>query len=81
MLLLIENTSSHPLDLQHENDQIIFFPKNTISLLQPLHQGIILTFKVLYIRQIFTYILEQIKNNEYLTLINSWNNFYNSRLI
>lgn len=40
-----------------------------------MDQGIISTFKALYIKQAFTYILEQIENNESLTVIRAWKNF------
>ena len=75
MLLLIDNAPGHPQDLQHENVQVIFLPKNTTSLLQPLDQGIISTFKALYIKRAFTHILEQMENNESLTVIKAWKNF------
>lgn len=64
VLLLIDNAPGHPWDLQYENVEVKFLPKNTTSLLQPLDQGIISTPKALVIKRTFTYILEQIKNNE-----------------
>lgn len=74
-LLLIDNAPGHPQDLQHENVQIVFLPKNTTSLLQPLDQGIISTFKALYIKQTFRYILEQMENDGSLTLMDAWKKF------
>ncbi|XP_017797049.1 PREDICTED: tigger transposable element-derived protein 1-like, partial [Habropoda laboriosa] len=53
--LLIDNAPGHPQDLQHENVQVVFLPKNMTSLLQPLDQGIISTFKALYIKRTFSY--------------------------
>ena len=75
VLLLIDNAPSHPQDLEYENVEVKFLPKNTTSLLQPLDQGIISTFKALYIKRAFTYILEQMENNESLTVISAWKNF------
>ncbi|XP_046808186.1 tigger transposable element-derived protein 1-like [Lucilia cuprina] len=49
VLLIIFNAPGHPQDLEFENVQVIFLPKNTTSLLQPLDQGIISTFKTLYL--------------------------------
>ncbi|UYV69405.1 hypothetical protein LAZ67_6003482 [Cordylochernes scorpioides] len=74
VLLLIENVPGHPQDLEYENVKVKFLPKNTTSLLQPLDQGIISTFKALYIKRSFTYILEQMENNESLTVIRAWKN-------
>nr|XP_012148419.1 PREDICTED: uncharacterized protein LOC105663526 [Megachile rotundata] len=64
-LLLIDNAPGHPQDLHHENVQVVFLPKNTTSLLQPLDQGIISTFKAQYIKRTFRYILEQMENDEW----------------
>lgn len=75
VLLLIDNAPGHPQDLEYENVEVKFLPKNTTSLLQPLDQGIISTFKALYIKRAFTYILEQMENNESLTVISAWKNF------
>ncbi|UYV79516.1 TIGD1 [Cordylochernes scorpioides] len=75
VLLLIDNAPGHPQDLEYENVKVKFLPKNTTSLLQPLDQGIISTFKDLYIKRAFTYILEQMENNESLTVISAWKNF------
>ncbi|KFM76205.1 Transposable element Tc1 transposase, partial [Stegodyphus mimosarum] len=41
----------------------------------PLAQGIILTFKALYVKQTFRYILEQMENDESLTLLDAWKKF------
>ncbi|UYV83478.1 hypothetical protein LAZ67_23001151 [Cordylochernes scorpioides] len=75
VLLIIDNAPGHQQDLEYENVKVKFLPKNTTSLLQPLDQGIISTFKALYIKRAFTYILEQMENNESLTVISAWKNF------
>ncbi|UYV68171.1 hypothetical protein LAZ67_5003240 [Cordylochernes scorpioides] len=75
VLLLIDNAPGHPQDLKYENVKVTFLPKNTTSLLQPLDQGIISTFKALYIKRTFTYILEQMENNKSLTVISALKNF------
>lgn len=74
-LLLIDNAPGHPQDLHHENIQVVFLPKNTTSLLQPLDQGIISTFKALYIKRTFKYILEQMENDESLSISDAWKKF------
>ncbi|XP_067131436.1 tigger transposable element-derived protein 1-like [Centruroides vittatus] len=50
VLLILDNAPSHPIDLNHPSVEIAFSPRNTTSLLQPLDQGIVATFKLYYIR-------------------------------
>ncbi|GFV64591.1 tigger transposable element-derived protein 1 [Trichonephila clavipes] len=47
VLLVVDNAASHP-QLEHPNVQLVFLPPNTTSLIQPLDQGIIATFKKYY---------------------------------
>ncbi|GFT96056.1 tigger transposable element-derived protein 1 [Trichonephila clavipes] len=49
VLLIVDNAASHP-QLEHPNVQLVFLPPNTTSLIQPLDQGIIATFKKYYIK-------------------------------
>jgi hypothetical protein len=53
VVLIIDNAADHPTTLSSlcENVKIFFFPPNTTSLLQPMDQGTITTFKVYYIRK------------------------------
>ena len=44
-LLIIDNAPGHPTDLTHPNVQVVILPPNTTSIIQPLDQGIISTFK------------------------------------
>lgn len=47
VLLFIDNAPCHKVaDLNLENVKVKFLPANTTSILQPLDQGIIHTFKV-----------------------------------
>ncbi|XP_029655265.1 tigger transposable element-derived protein 1-like [Octopus sinensis] len=43
--LLIDNATCHAVSLKLSNVDVIFFPKNTSSLIQPCDQGIIKAFK------------------------------------
>lgn len=73
VLLLIDNAPSHPV-LDHPNIQVQFLPPNTTSLIQPLDQGIIATFKMYYIKQAFKYILDSIEERN-LTVMDAWKNY------
>ncbi|CAK9825672.1 Tigger transposable element-derived protein 1 [Anthophora retusa] len=74
VLLLVDNAPGHP-QLEHENVQVLFLPPNTTSLIQPLDQGIIATFKTYYIKRTFQYILDTLDRDKTLTVIDAWKKF------
>ncbi|GBO22848.1 Tigger transposable element-derived protein 4 [Araneus ventricosus] len=45
IILFMDNATSHPDDLKLKNINLVFLPPNTTSMLQPLDQGIIHSFK------------------------------------
>ncbi|GFV40879.1 tigger transposable element-derived protein 1 [Trichonephila clavipes] len=61
VLLIVDNAASHP-QLEHPNLQLVFLPPNTTSLIQPLDQGIIATFKKYYIKTTYKFILNELEN-------------------
>ncbi|GFU04601.1 tigger transposable element-derived protein 1 [Trichonephila clavipes] len=61
VLLIVDNAASHP-QLEHPNVQLVFLPPNTTSLIQPLDQGIIATFKKYYIKTTYKFILNKLEN-------------------
>lgn len=64
ILLFLDNCTVHnnPPPLDHV--KLIFFPPNTTSKLQPLDQGIIQNFKILYRREIVSLVLDSIEKGE-----------------
>uniref|UniRef100_K7F5Z8 HTH CENPB-type domain-containing protein n=1 Tax=Pelodiscus sinensis TaxID=13735 RepID=K7F5Z8_PELSI len=50
ILLLLDNAPGHPntLDDMHPNVKVVFLPPNTTSLIQPMDQGVIASFKAYY---------------------------------
>ncbi|GFX49341.1 tigger transposable element-derived protein 1 [Trichonephila clavipes] len=73
VLLIVDNAASHP-QLEHPNVQLVFLPSNTTSLIQPLDQGIIATFKKYYIKTTYKFILNKLEN-ESLTVKDVWKQF------
>ncbi|GFT59561.1 tigger transposable element-derived protein 1 [Trichonephila clavipes] len=73
VLLIVDNAASHP-QLEHPNVQLVFLPPNTTSLIQPLDQGIIATFKKYYIKTTYKFILNKLEN-ESLTVKDVWKQF------
>ncbi|GFX42407.1 tigger transposable element-derived protein 1 [Trichonephila clavipes] len=73
VLLIVDNAASHP-QLEHPKVQLVFLPPNTTSLIQPLDQGIIATFKKYYIKTTHKFILNKLEN-ESLTVKDVWKQF------
>lgn len=76
-LLLIDNAPGHPATLtsQNPNVQVVFLPPNTTSLIQPLDQGIIATFKAYYVRHTFSVLLKEIDEGSSSSVSQSWKNY------
>ena len=54
VFLLVDNAPGHPkvLKVAHLDVGVIFLPPNTVSLIQPLDEGVISPFKTYYTRRI-----------------------------
>lgn len=59
ILLFLDNASSHPTNLKLKSVKLVFFPPNATSLLQPLDQGIIWSFKVHYKKFFLRHVISQ----------------------
>eukprot|EP00731_Ephydatia_muelleri_P031162 Em0022g676a len=58
ILLVIDNCSAHPHDLNLTNIRIVFLPPNTTAKLQPCDQGIIQSLKVHYRHQLLKKVVQ-----------------------
>ncbi|KAL0209586.1 hypothetical protein RCL1_008424 [Eukaryota sp. TZLM3-RCL] len=52
ILLIIDNVSSHKIDKHFDNVELLFLPPNTTSIMQPIDQGIVLSFKSHYRKKV-----------------------------
>lgn len=80
ILLLLDNCSAHPPDVELTNIELAFLPPNTTSILQPADQGIINAAKVHYRRSICKTILEEIdglRNQMRTSLPQTWHSSEN----
>lgn len=56
VLPIIDNAPCEPAEINHPNIKVTFLPPNTPSLIQPLDQSIIATFKAIFLRQTLEFI-------------------------
>lgn len=66
VLLLLDNAPCHPKNLKFSNVNVLFLPANTSSTSQPLDQGIIQSFKLMYRRRIITTLLAHMESAQNL---------------
>ena len=77
ILLILDNAPGHPTALGDlcDNVKVIFLPPNTTSLIQPMDQGVIATFKAYYLRKTFAQAIEKTTGENVMTLTQFWKNF------
>ena len=77
-LLILDNAPGHPQNLSEFQTclpvEIIFTPPNTTSILQPMDQGVIATFKAYYIRKTFKQLFQAVDSNQ-CSIKEFWKNF------
>ena len=73
-LLIIDNAPSHPRAMEDwaENIEVLFMPPNTTSLIQPMDQTVIATFKAYYQRRTMAQLVQAMDNNPDLTIQEYW---------
>ncbi|XP_053640875.1 tigger transposable element-derived protein 1 [Cherax quadricarinatus] len=76
-LLLLDNATRHPITLNDFNPhvRVVFLPKNKISLIQPMDQGIITTFKAYYVRNTFSKLIKYTSGENKPTVNEFWRTF------
>ena len=76
IMLLLDNAPGHPqhLDDLHPNVKVVYHPKNTTSILQPMDQGAIPTFKVHYLRTTFAKAVAAMEDGK-TTLCEFWKEY------
>ena len=77
-MLLLDNCTAHPDELMTANPdvEVLFLPPNTTSLIQPMDQSIIATFKSYYIKRILQSMLESFnKSASDYSVKSFWKNF------
>ena len=76
IMLLLDNALSHPtyLDDMHPNVKVIFLPPNTTSILQPMDQGVIVSFKTYYLRCTFAKIVKE-NEDEKISFQDLWKKY------
>ena len=76
ILLLLDNAMGHSISISdlHENVRVLFVPPNLTSVLQPMDQGVTVTFKAYYLRRIFSQAVEAMKEGA-ITLVEFLKNY------
>jgi hypothetical protein len=77
VLLILDNAPGHPPSLNelNTNVKVIYLPANTTSLLQPMDQGTISTFKAYYLRRTFKKAIEDTTGDNPITLEEFWKKY------
>lgn len=76
-LLILDDAPGHTLTLDdmHPDVKVVFLPPNTTSLLQPMGQGIIASFKACYLRSTFAQAIRATEKEGGPTLQEFWKGF------
>ena len=72
VLLLLDNAGGHAPDLSHDGVWVEFLPPNTTSLIQPMDQGVIRSFKALYMKNTLQHLVDGMELEENFSLKEYW---------
>lgn len=78
-ILLLDNAPGHPQNLDTLDTgldvKVIYMPPNTTSILQPMDQGVIFTFKAYYLRITLKEMIKAIDTNSNQTVKDYWRSY------
>lgn len=76
-LLILDNAPSHPKCMEDwaENIEVVFLPPNTTSLIQPMDQTVIKTFKAYYQRRTMKQLINGTVGPDKLSLMEWWKSY------
>ncbi|GFG29801.1 hypothetical protein Cfor_00232 [Coptotermes formosanus] len=76
ILLIVDDAPGHPTTVQGlcEHIKVVFIPPNTSSLIQPMDQGVIATFKAYYLKKTFD-MLGKAVDDKNMSVKEFWKNF------
>jgi hypothetical protein len=74
ILFLLDNAPGHPPSIAdiHENINVMFLPPNTTSLIQPMDQGVIATFKSYYLWRTFIQMVKDTASENKISVKDFW---------
>ncbi|KAK1327409.1 hypothetical protein QTO34_014170 [Cnephaeus nilssonii] len=77
VLLVLDNAPCHPADLNdfHPNVKVVYLPPSTTSILQPMGQGVLASFKAYYLRRTFAMAFRATEKDKELTLNDFWKSY------
>ncbi|XP_051934853.1 tigger transposable element-derived protein 1-like isoform X3 [Hippocampus zosterae] len=81
VLLLMDNTGGHTLNLSHKGVRIEFLPRNAAPSFHPMAQGIMRAFKALYARNILRHLVEAMSFDETFTPETCWRDYTMARCL
>ena len=64
ILILLDNAPDHPTSIQDQTWRLCFFHPTTTSLIEPMDQGVVDTFKACYLPITFINLVESTDNNQ-----------------
>ncbi|CAH2327285.1 tigger transposable element-derived 1-like [Pelobates cultripes] len=80
VLLIMDNAPSHPTNLAELPTcipvEVLFLPPNTTSLIQPMEQGMIATFKAYYLRRTFHQLIEHKDREDKQSILDFWKQYH-----
>jgi hypothetical protein len=75
ILLPFDNAPVHPFDASYTNVELLYFPPSVTSMIQPLDQGVIKSFKSLYKKKLNIKINNELDKDLSVTYLDCLKNF------